>query len=151
MKDIQHNLKVSSSPTRVTWSGVSSHVLPWSTGASRTSAWRALHYSTCWCLLLLPELLPEPQKPRGDMCLFAKGTRSFFILLSKSKDKVDSVFGLCGEAELENAASQESERIRGPQFPVPRARPLASVHRCWDSVWMAAMTRLMKGKYTVSL
>lgn len=85
MKDIQHNLKVSSSPTRVTWSGVSSHVLPWSTGASRTSAWRALHYSTCWCLLLLPELLPEPQKPRGDMCLFAKGTRSFFILQQKQR------------------------------------------------------------------
>lgn len=100
----------------------------------------------------LPVLLPDPQKRRGDMCLFAKGTLSFFILLSKSKDRVDSVFSLavCG-AELGNAASQESERITGSQVPVPGAPPLASVQRFWDSAWMAAMTRLMKGKYIRSV
>lgn len=96
-----------------------------------------------------PNYYQSPRNPE-ETCLFAKGTRSFFILQQKQRQSWLS-FGTVWEAELENAASQESERIRGPQFPVPRARPLASVHRCWDSVWMAAMTRLMKGKYTVSL
>lgn len=92
MNDIQYNLKLSSSPTLVTCSGVSSHVLLWSTGASQTSAWTALHYSTC---CFFPYYYQIPGNPE-ETCLFAKGTHSFFILLSKSKDKVDSVFWLCG-------------------------------------------------------
>lgn len=84
----------------------------------------------------LPVLLPDPWKPRGDMCLFAKGTRSFFILLSRSKGRVDLVSSqaVCG-AELGNVASQESERITGSQFTVSRAWPLASGTPCEWQRW----------------